>query len=61
MNNPDSIVDDNLKNLGIPNMDALKAYIEAIKDLDQELVKQELIKLGITDEQLEQFYKLFQK
>jgi len=57
----DNIIDDNLKNLGINNMDQLKEYMNAIKDMDKDYLKSELIKMGLHSEQIEQFFKSIKK
>lgn len=55
------IIDDNLKKLGINNMDQLKAFMESIKDVDQELIISQLEKMGFLREHIEPFLKIFKK
>ena len=55
------IIDDNLKNLGIHNMDQLKEYMKAIKDIDKDYLKSELIKMGLQSEQIDKFFKSIKK
>lgn len=55
------IIDDNLKNLGIHNMDQLKEYMKAIKDIDKDYLKSELIKMGLQSEQIDNFFKSIKK
>jgi len=55
------IIDDNLKNLGINNMEQLKEYMKAIKDIDKDYLKSELIKMGLHSQQIEQFFKSMKK
>jgi hypothetical protein len=57
----EEIVDNNLKNLGINSMDELKTYMDSIKDIDKAVLMEQLTKMGITKEQLEQFYKFLGK
>jgi hypothetical protein len=57
----EEIVDNNLKNLGINSMDELKTYMDSIKDIDKGVLMEQLSKMGITKEQLEQFYKFLGK
>jgi hypothetical protein len=57
----EEIVDNNLKNLGINSMDELKTYMDSIKDIDKGVLMEQLTKMGITKEQLEQFYKFLGK
>ena len=57
----EEVVNNNLKNLGINNMDELKTYMDSIKDIDKGVLMEQLNKMGITKEQLEQFYKFLGK
>ena len=57
----DEIIDDNLKNLGINSIDQLKEYMKAIKDLDKDYLKSELIKKGLRSEQIDNFFKSIKK
>ena len=53
------VVDDNLKNLGINNVNELKNYLQSIKDLDKNEIENSMKQFGITKDQLNQFYKKF--
>lgn len=53
------VVDDNLKNLGINNINELKNYLQSIKDLDKNEIENSMKQFGITKDQLNQFYKKF--
>jgi len=57
----EEVVDNNLKNLGINNIDELKKYMDSIKDIDKGFLMDELTKMGVTKEQLDQFYKFLGK
>ena len=53
----EEIIDENLKKLGINSTDQLKEYMKAIKDLDKNYLKSELIKMGLNSDQIDNFFK----
>ena len=53
------VVDDDLKNLGINNINELKNYLQSIKDLDKNEIENSMKQFGITKDQLNKFYKKF--
>ena len=55
----ETVVDDNLKKLGINSTDELKTYLNSIKDIDKNELSKSLEKYGISREQLNNFYKQF--
>ena len=55
------IIDDNLKNLGVNNMDALKNIVNQTKNMDPTQIKKSLASFGITEKQLNEFYKIINK
>ena len=56
-----TIIDDNLKNLGISDMNELKNYMESIKDINPDLLLKQLQSLGITQEQMVNFLETLKK
>ena len=55
------IIDDNLKGLGINNMNDLSNYLESIKDIDKTLIIEQLQKMGIDKTQVDIFLKNMKK
>ena len=55
----ETVVDDNLKKLGINSSEELKKYLDSIKDLDKGELAKSLEQYGISREQLNNFYKQF--
>ena len=55
------IYDNNLKNLGIKNDYDMKKFLDEIKHLDQDKLKDTLSKIGINEKQLNNFYSLINK
>lgn len=53
------VVDENLKNLGINNINELKNYLQSIKDLDKNEISKAMSQFGISQDQLNEFYKKF--
>jgi len=55
------IIDDNLKSLGVNNIDSLKNIVNQTKNMDSTQLKKALASLGITQKQLNDFYKIIEK
>ena len=55
------IIDDNLKDLGINNMNDLSNYLESIKDIDKTLIIEHLQKMDIDKTQVDIFLKNMKK
>lgn len=56
-----NIYDENLKNLGIKNDNDMKKYLDELKSLDQNQLKDTLSRIGINEKQLNNFYSLINK
>ena len=55
------IIDDNLKSLGVNNIDSLKNIVNQTKNMNSTQIKKALAPLGITQKQLNDFYKILEK
>ena len=56
-----TVIDENLQNMGIKSTDDLKKFIESIKHIDKRKIEEELINGGISKEDINNFYKVLKK
>lgn len=53
-----NIINDDLKNLGINNMNELKEYMKSLKDMNIDEVIKNLKSNGLSEDQIKNFFKI---
>ena len=56
-----NIIDDNLKGLGINSIEDLQNFIKSIKDINETLLVDQLVRMGLEKTQIELFYTILKK